>query len=332
MKRLHFFKVGLLLTFLTICTKSYGHWYELNVDGLLIPFSKIAKEGKVSVFILGTPSCGPCHRLKTDLKAEGDFDMNKVDFYYVNMAHSIKEIELEYMPSAKIWKGTTGMNAFPQTFILDPVTNIVTRGNFTFDVIKNNVQQLVKLFAGIKLDEVTIRENSKPKKLSLVLNNEPLSQNSNLNQLVSSKTIKNQVENLRKSENTLVEVQNHNYGNFEAPKNNAFRLRGYFNYPTNTLRFDFSSNYGVTVSYNQQNLIFRSPQSIFTNNLMHNIEKHCGGKIISIAHNYQYNEMTIKLVYSIMDLKEIIDNKGSTVVEISLSTPFSHDLQTTIKD
>lgn len=72
------------------------NWYNIETFGSSIAFSKIARLGKVSVFIVSVPWCGPCKTLKKQL-AQQNPHPEQVDYFYVNMSaeHPFKDLKEE---------------------------------------------------------------------------------------------------------------------------------------------------------------------------------------------------------------------------------------------
>lgn len=114
--------VFLIFSFLS--TNLFADWFEINVYDKVIPFGKVAHQGKVSIFILSTPWCGPCQILKKALREQG-YNMEAVDIYYVNMAPKNSGFkELKRKKSYYVWRNIEGLEMWPTVYILNQSTNI----------------------------------------------------------------------------------------------------------------------------------------------------------------------------------------------------------------
>ena len=119
-------KIIYLLT-LSLCIPivCLGNWYEITTNGQVISYGKIAKEGKVSVFILSTNWCSPCAALKKRLQ-DTKFDQRKIDFYYVNMSGNMKYEQLKQTNGYQIWRKVEQINSWPTVYITGQTSNIVS--------------------------------------------------------------------------------------------------------------------------------------------------------------------------------------------------------------
>lgn len=123
-------------------------WYEINAEGKVLSFSRIAEPGKVSVFIISTNWCRPCMSLKNQLM-NTPFDMTRVDFYYVEMAGDLKYHQIKNSLSYEIWRKVEGISGWPSVFIAAQTTNIVS----SFSVEEAYpYERVVKVVEGLQND------------------------------------------------------------------------------------------------------------------------------------------------------------------------------------
>lgn len=149
----------ILLFFLTNTLDTKADWFKLDINGELIPFSKIAKEGKISVFIVCIPRCPPCEVLKDNLYSDKTIDLNKVDFYDINLTTKITEEQRKAQKTFAIWQEAEKLKGFPYIYILSPVLNITSRGNFNASKTKENIDNLMKLFEDFESDKMLANES-----------------------------------------------------------------------------------------------------------------------------------------------------------------------------
>jgi hypothetical protein len=98
------------------------NWRMIDATDSLIAYSKLAKTGKISVFIIGAPWCGPCCALKRDLIAYGKHN-DKIDYYYLSTGKTYDSFKtsdvyffLRMYDRLKEW---------PQVIITSPTGSIV---------------------------------------------------------------------------------------------------------------------------------------------------------------------------------------------------------------
>jgi hypothetical protein len=142
------------LSLLFISNSARSDWFQIDAKGSLIPFSKIARPGKVSVFIVGITGCSPCIVLKESLWGDKTMDLTKVDFYYVNLASGISQEELNQTSGYKLWRQIEKLEAYPYVYILSPTTNIISRGNFTASVVKKNINSILEAFKDVEMQDI----------------------------------------------------------------------------------------------------------------------------------------------------------------------------------
>ncbi|MEL6699662.1 MAG: LysM peptidoglycan-binding domain-containing protein [Bacteroidota bacterium] len=119
--------------------------FEINSTRKSLAFSKVARVGKVSLFILSTHWCKPCYYLKDDLKAlirEGKIDQNYVDIYYCMLTENTSQ-SLESLNMKGAYRNYKYVDllteSFPTTYILTPTTNCyaIVKGHRTEEIYKH---------------------------------------------------------------------------------------------------------------------------------------------------------------------------------------------------
>ncbi|MEM1320557.1 MAG: hypothetical protein AAGG75_09885 [Bacteroidota bacterium] len=105
-----------------------AEWFEVNAYNKMLAFSKIARIGKVSIFIISTSWCQPCRQLKQDLM-NADYDLSGVDIYYVNMSSGASYAELKNTPAYYDWRQVERLSEWPTVYIAAPSSNIVLKTN-----------------------------------------------------------------------------------------------------------------------------------------------------------------------------------------------------------
>jgi len=153
MKKINF--IFSILTF--ISTSCNANWYELNTNGQVISYSRIAKEGKISVFILSTNWCSPCKALKHRLQ-DTPFDKDKIDFYYVNMSGDMKYEQLKHSNGYQIWRKIEQINSWPTVYIAAQTTNIVS--SFSAEEEPYPYDKVVKITKDLIEDGKTFDEST----------------------------------------------------------------------------------------------------------------------------------------------------------------------------
>jgi thiol-disulfide isomerase/thioredoxin len=141
--RFHFL---VCLVLIILCLKPFtarADWFEVNCTGKVLAVSRIAKVGKISVFIISTPWCAPCKMLKDKLMDNSDINMELVDIYYVLMTDNNDYDELKQTESYKVWREVEQLDAWPYVYITAPTTNIVS--NFSPTKEKNTYDRIMKV-------------------------------------------------------------------------------------------------------------------------------------------------------------------------------------------
>lgn len=114
-------------------------WKEMDAFKKTISFSKIAKTGKVSVFVLSTPWCGPCKELKEQIAKHPELS-EKVDFYYINMAPTSSHYkEMEDSPAYKFICHIDRLKEWPRVIITSQTGSIVK--SFSATDLKRECQE-----------------------------------------------------------------------------------------------------------------------------------------------------------------------------------------------
>jgi thiol-disulfide isomerase/thioredoxin len=107
-----------------IPTQDVHNWFNINTFDSTIAFSKIAKLGKVSVFIVSTSWCGPCKTLKEQLKKEVKYGSN-VDFYDINMCYQRRYDDLEKTDAYFYARMYDRLKEWPRVVITSPTGSII---------------------------------------------------------------------------------------------------------------------------------------------------------------------------------------------------------------
>ncbi len=151
-------KINFLFSIFTfISTSCNANWYELNTNGQVISYSRIAKEGKISVFILSTNWCSPCKALKQRLQ-DTSFDIDKIDLYYVNMSGDMKYEQLKRTNGYQIWRKIEQINSWPTVYIAAQTTNIVS--SFSAEEEPYPYDKILRITKDLIEDGKTFDENT----------------------------------------------------------------------------------------------------------------------------------------------------------------------------
>jgi hypothetical protein len=114
-------------------------------------FSRVAKPGKVSLFILGTHSCAPCEVLKMQLNEameKGIINPSEVDIYSYMLSKSAadKTEDLNSRLGYRMLKNIDKLTKiWPTTYITSPTTNCyaIVEGN-KYEEIMENIKDLLE--------------------------------------------------------------------------------------------------------------------------------------------------------------------------------------------
>jgi thioredoxin-related protein len=115
--RIQFKILFIVILLLGFSIKAHADWYEVNSFGKVPAVSKIAKIGKVSIFIVSTNWCAPCKALKEIIKAK-NYNMNDVDVYIIDMApvgYRFKQVEED--PSYQTWLSIENLHKWPTVYV-----------------------------------------------------------------------------------------------------------------------------------------------------------------------------------------------------------------------
>lgn len=104
----------------------YNHFTEIKTNGKVPAIGKIAKLGKISIFIIGAEWCSPCKGLKKRLE-ESKINNKKVDLYYIEIS-STKDYKLfEKSNEFQFWTKVEGLETLPLIFITSQSSNILAK-------------------------------------------------------------------------------------------------------------------------------------------------------------------------------------------------------------
>lgn len=104
--------------------KGLLNWSYINTFDSTIAFSKIAQLGKISVFILSTPWCGPCKVLKEKLSTHSEY-AGRVDVYYINMSYGRTYNELKKTDAYFFSRMYDRLKEWPRVVVTSPSASIV---------------------------------------------------------------------------------------------------------------------------------------------------------------------------------------------------------------
>lgn len=116
-----------------------SNWFNINTFDSTIAFSKIARLGKISVFVVSTAWCAPCKTLKAALKQQTQF-ASKVDFYDINMCYQRKYSELEKVDAYAYARIYDRLKEWPRV------------------VITSQTGSIIKSFSAVDLEEERIKK------------------------------------------------------------------------------------------------------------------------------------------------------------------------------
>jgi thiol-disulfide isomerase/thioredoxin len=105
-------------------TRNEHNWFNINTFDSTIAFSKIARLGKISVFIVSTSWCAPCKVLKEQLKKEMKYGTN-VDFYDINMCYQRRYDDLQKTDAYFFARMYDRLKEWPRVVITSPTGSII---------------------------------------------------------------------------------------------------------------------------------------------------------------------------------------------------------------
>lgn len=100
--------------------------FEIGSYNKVTAFSKLAKPGKISIFIVGTHWCKPCKILKRELWNVSSAYPD-VDFYYIDMSEGNSYQELTKTPAYYVWRTVERLKEWPLICVYSPTTNLVKK-------------------------------------------------------------------------------------------------------------------------------------------------------------------------------------------------------------
>ncbi len=115
--RIQFKILFIFVLLLGFSINAHADWYEVNSFGKVPAVSKIAKVGKVSIFIVSTHWCAPCHALQEAIK-DKNYNMNDVDVYIIDMApagYTFEQVKND--PSYKTWLSIENLQKWPTVYV-----------------------------------------------------------------------------------------------------------------------------------------------------------------------------------------------------------------------
>ncbi len=131
MLKLFFKKILFISLFVFILMKtSKADYFEINSYGKVVSISKMARVGKISIFIVSTDWCAPCKVLRNKL-LKSKLDMKTIDIWYINMSggHSYKDLKKTKAYSS--WRLHERLSEWPTVYITSPNTNVVKKFSST---------------------------------------------------------------------------------------------------------------------------------------------------------------------------------------------------------
>ncbi len=114
-------KYFLFLFIFTI--NSFCHADVIHLDGTACyyPPAKLAKVGKVSVFVYGASWCAPCHLLENRFTEERLFPDSMVDYFFIEIANQ----KSKRNPSLQNFIVSDSINILPHILIYSPKVQLV---------------------------------------------------------------------------------------------------------------------------------------------------------------------------------------------------------------
>lgn len=109
-----------------------SNWTVINAYGKILSIGKVARPGKISVFIVSTYWCPPCKALKKNLQQQTGSQMANVDFYDIQMAtdqdgKNYSYADLKTTIAYRMWRQLELLKEWPLIYITSPTTNVVKK-------------------------------------------------------------------------------------------------------------------------------------------------------------------------------------------------------------
>ena len=116
-----------------ITTKEQEHdsnvrFLDIDSSEGVISFGKIAKIGKISIFVISTDWCIPCKHLKKKLEHEPPLKKD-LDIYFVNLSSGKDYDELKKSKSYAMWRFFERIEEWPTVLIYSPTGNLIKKFN-----------------------------------------------------------------------------------------------------------------------------------------------------------------------------------------------------------
>lgn len=113
-------------------------WQEINTFDKTISYSKIAKTGRISVFILSVWWCGPCKELRDSLSKSSHLS-EFIDLYYIDMCAEHEYKELKETDSYFFYRAYDRLKEWPRVIITSQTGSIVK--SFSHSDLKRECQE-----------------------------------------------------------------------------------------------------------------------------------------------------------------------------------------------
>ncbi len=105
---------------------SKADFFEIDAYGKVVSISKMARVGKISIFIISAKWCGPCKTLKRKL-LNSNLDMETIDIWYINMSGKHNYSDVKKTEAYNSWRLHESLEEWPTVYITSPNTNVVKK-------------------------------------------------------------------------------------------------------------------------------------------------------------------------------------------------------------
>lgn len=188
-------KTTYLLIFLASFSFCNANWDTINASNKLVAFSKYAKVGKISVFIIGAPWCAPCRVLKEDLHS-ANLDMKLIDIYDVQVTYVSELNQFKRTQFYDYWGKLESLTTLPRIYIASPTSTIVASfdnagsDKSVYDRILRIINQLKEGSAGLTYNSVLQPDNGRIEIIEV-------KKTKNNDEIKKLNLLKNQIDSLR---------------------------------------------------------------------------------------------------------------------------------------